>query len=234
MDNIILLPPEYISALKLFCGKNDVRYYLNGILLEIFPTQDNGFSEGRLVATDGHRLGMFRLTNLEVNTDTTISAIIPLDLLNWKANPNLPIMVTLGPSESGSKSRSLSLSQGSTATSGKSIDGMYPDYRRIIPTKKASGEAAQFNPAYIADVGKAAKLVGNSKSFATIGHNGENAALVHFPNNAEFIGVIMPLRGDAPTTAPAWASECPETDQQVIDRLAARAAAAAAILREAA
>lgn len=130
----VSVPSEYIAVLKLFAAKNDVRYYLNGINLEVFPAMENGYCDGRLVATNGHMLGVFKLTGIDAQTDTALTdIIIPLDLLTWKANPTLPVLITVGPCEPDSTSRSISLTQGLTSISGKSIDGRFPGYRQIFP-----------------------------------------------------------------------------------------------------
>jgi hypothetical protein len=45
----------------------------------------------------------------------------------------------------------------------KPVDGTFPDWRRVAPTQKTIsedlGKIAQFNPAYVADMGKVAKAV---------------------------------------------------------------------------
>jgi DNA polymerase-3 subunit beta len=71
------------------------------------------------------------------------------------------------------------------------VDGKFPDYRRSIPASH-SGEAAQFNPVFIAAMAKAGKLLGRKDS-PIIRHNGLGAAQVQFYANDEFVGVLMPL-----------------------------------------
>ena len=49
------IPYKALKAISLFAPKNDIRYCLNGVLL------DSTGDEVRLVATDGHCLALYRL-----------------------------------------------------------------------------------------------------------------------------------------------------------------------------
>lgn len=42
------------------------------------------------------------------------------------------------------------------------IDCTYPDFKRVVP-EKISGDVAQFNPVYVGEFGKIAKLVSGSR-----------------------------------------------------------------------
>ena len=79
MEIKLTVRAEAIAVLKLFASDKDVRYYLNGINLEI------GATESRLVATDGSMLGCFRVESEQPEVDAPLTdIIIPNDLL--KAN----------------------------------------------------------------------------------------------------------------------------------------------------
>ena len=81
------------------------------------------------------------------------------------------------------------------------IDGPYPDYRRAIP-QTHSGEAAQFDPSFIAVFAKIAKTLG-VKALPIIRHNGEHVAQVQIPGmDAEFVGAVAPRR--------CWTSRDPD------------------------
>jgi hypothetical protein len=100
---------------------------------------------------------------------------------------------------------------GATTASGTTVDGRFPDWRRVVPAS-ADGIPAQFSPEYVGSFGKVGELLGGkSKSIsAVIHHNGNGAALVTFPGSAA-VGVIMPMRvgSEAGPVAhpglPAWA-----------------------------
>lgn len=209
MEIKLTVRAEIIAALKLFAADNDVRFYLNGINLEI------GRKETRLVATDGVMLGCFRVESEQPDVDAPLTnIIIPNDLLKpIKAKGMVEILI--GPLETKkdakgeevpvSSARPVTLTYADVSMSSKTLDGIFPDWRRAIPSK-VSGEAAQFDPAYVGLLAKvAAALYGKSK-YVGIGFNGDDAALLDF-GDENFVGVLMPLRPDvvtAPRTPPDW------------------------------
>lgn len=101
------------------------------------------------------------------------------------------------------------------------IDGSFPDVRRVIPANP-SGEAAQFSPALIAQFAKAALALGatcEKVPFVMIRHNGAGSALVSIGRDAEYTGVLMPLRVrpdlTPPTAPPSWAQSQLEAEVEV-------------------
>ena len=106
-------------------AKQDVRYYLNGLLLELDP------AAGLVgVATDGHRLAKF-VTPLDLALDEKRQAIVPnkavLELKRQLGNTDDPISIRLG-------ERSLRVVVGDTTMTSKLVDGRYPEYERVIPS----------------------------------------------------------------------------------------------------
>ncbi len=104
-------------------AQQDVRYYLNGILMEISKDMM------KMVATDGHRLALSEL-KIELSVDETKQIIIP-----HKAVLELSRLL-----ESGDSVTKIVLSQNhirvETSTlvfTSKLIDGKFPDYNRVIP-----------------------------------------------------------------------------------------------------
>ena len=101
----------------------DVRYYLNGLLLEI---EGNKL---RAVATDGHRLAVSE-AELDVTVDETVQVIVPRkgvgELARLLENVAEPVRCDVGANQIGITSPSLRFSS-------KLIDGRFPDYRRVIP-----------------------------------------------------------------------------------------------------
>ena len=209
MEIKLTVRAEIIAALKLFAANKDVRFYLNGINLEI------GATESRLVATNGHCLGCFRIESEQPEVTTPLgNIIIPNDLLKpIKAKGMVEILI--GPLETKkdatgeevpvSKARPVTLTYAGLSMSGKTLDATFPDFRRVIPSK-VSGQPAQFDPAYVGLLAKvAAALYGKSK-YVGIGFNGNDAALLDF-GDENFVGVLMPLRPNvvtAPRTPPDW------------------------------
>jgi DNA polymerase III subunit beta len=104
-------------------AQQDVRYYLNGILMEISPTLV------KLVATDGHRLA---LSQAELNSGVSEERQI---IIPRKAVLELSRLL-----DSTDSSANCELSQNhiriqtaSLVFTSKLIDGKFPDYQRVIP-----------------------------------------------------------------------------------------------------
>lgn len=104
-------------------AQQDVRYYLNGMLLEIRQGQL------RVVATDGHRLAMCTFPEaLSGQQDTQV--ILPrkgvLELARLLLAENEEIGITLG-------SNHLRATTGEFTFTSKLVDGKFPDYERVLP-----------------------------------------------------------------------------------------------------
>jgi DNA polymerase-3 subunit beta len=104
-------------------AQQDVRYYLNGILMEIEP------STIKLVATDGHRLALSKVS-IDSGVSEERQIIIPR-----KAVLELSRLL-----DSGDSTAKCELSQNhfrvetdSLIFTTKLIDGKFPDYQRVIP-----------------------------------------------------------------------------------------------------
>ena len=104
-------------------AQQDVRYYLNGLLLQI--------NEGELccVSTDGHRLALHR-TPADVETSEPVSSIIPRKAINelgrliGSDDSRINLRLT---------SNHLQVSLGSLQMTSKLIDGKFPDFESVIP-----------------------------------------------------------------------------------------------------
>ena len=102
-------------------AQQDVRYYLNGMLLEI--------KEGKIrsVATDGHRLAT---SESRIDNAMELQVIIPrkaiLELGKLLSGSTREVLVDVS-------SNHIRFSIGSTVFTSKLIDGKFPDYKRVIP-----------------------------------------------------------------------------------------------------
>ncbi|WP_175036794.1 DNA polymerase III subunit beta [Burkholderia contaminans] len=174
-----------LKASLLQTAKQDIRYYLNGICIEVFE------KETRVIATDGHRLSVVRVAAENGGVTPGTQFIIPRATVESmkisKAALKHPIVIE-GPSETGEY----------RATGGfgvavfRAVDGVFPPYRRVVPVE-ASGEPAQYNPAYLADMRKAVEILGAKRIH--VQYNGTGAAVVTAEDTAnEFVGVVMPER----------------------------------------
>jgi len=104
-------------------AQQDVRYYLNGLLLEF------GSDGIRGVATDGHRLSRFDFRlNLDF-VEEQRGIIVPyktvIELRRQFSGNSTPIKVGVG-------EKSIEFDSGAYVTTSKLIDGRFPDYERVI------------------------------------------------------------------------------------------------------
>jgi DNA polymerase-3 subunit beta len=108
-------------------AQQDVRYYLNGMLLEI---------DGQLlraVATDGHRLALCE-TALSAKAKTSQQVIVPrkgvLELQR--------VLTDEGVADLGIGTNHIRAQIGDVRFTSKLIDGRFPEYSRVIPAAPAS------------------------------------------------------------------------------------------------
>lgn len=104
-------------------AQQDVRYYLNGLLLE---WERSGITA---VGTDGHRLAKFH-RSLDLEIPERVQVIVPsktiLELRRQLSSTDEDVCVSVG-------SRSIRLAVGGMVMTSKLVDGRYPEYERVIP-----------------------------------------------------------------------------------------------------
>lgn len=105
-------------------AQQDVRYYLNGLLLE---SRDNAL---RAVATDGHRLALYDSTAGDGLPDGK-QVIIPrkgvLELQRLLGDSEDPVKIAFG-------SNHVCVELNGLRYTSKLIDGRFPDYERVMPS----------------------------------------------------------------------------------------------------
>ncbi|MGH8539279.1 MAG: DNA polymerase III subunit beta [Stenotrophobium sp.] len=112
-----------IERTQFAMAQQDVRYYLNGMLLEVKP------GRVRAVATDGHRLA---LSELETETGFTE----PVQIIV----PRKAVMELVRQLDAGEQEVQLKIAMGQLQVdldqvrlTTKLVDGRFPDYERVIP-----------------------------------------------------------------------------------------------------
>lgn len=112
-----------IEKTQFAMAHQDVRYYLNGLLLEV------GAGSLRTVATDGHRLAYCEVST-PIDVEENQSVIIPRkgvgELYKLLNDHEGLVTVELAPNHIRMVSDTLKFSS-------KLIDGRFPDYQRVIP-----------------------------------------------------------------------------------------------------
>ena len=191
----ITIDHNTIKALLICAAKQDVRYYLKGVLV------DARASDVTLVTTDGHRLLAYPVAVDAIEALAPGQYIIPREALEavkpCKAGRHvLPITIEIDVAH-GRENKIT----GATSAVTPLIDGKFPDWRRVLP-KTVSNEPAQYQAEYLGDFGRIADLLGTK--YPHIHHNGSSAAIVG--NLGAALGVLMPMRSDAEfSTLSAWA-----------------------------
>jgi len=112
-----------LDATAFAMAQQDVRYYLNGLLLEV----DSGHV--RTVATDGHRLAMAHL-DTETEYPQLRQVIVPrkgiLELARLLEDDGSPAVLVIGENH-------VRATVGAYTFTSKLIEGKFPDYNRVIP-----------------------------------------------------------------------------------------------------
>lgn len=117
-----------IDKTQFAMAQQDVRYYLNGLLLEVRP------GRVRAVATDGHRLA---LCDAAFTTDTSMDLQV---ILPRKAVIELGRLFadTDNEAEFEISNSHLRVHLDHSSFTTKLIDGRFPDYERVMPNGEAS------------------------------------------------------------------------------------------------
>ncbi|SEG84522.1 MULTISPECIES: DNA polymerase III subunit beta [Marinobacterium] len=104
-------------------AQQDVRYYLNGMLLEV---KDGTL---RAVSTDGHRLAT-AISDVEMDKELQHQIIVPrkgiLELARLLQGGDNPVSLVIGANH-------IRANVGDFTFTSKLVDGKFPDYQRVIP-----------------------------------------------------------------------------------------------------
>lgn len=194
-------------------AKQDVRYFLNGVLLDVINPQ-----QIRLVATDGHRLACVTLDSSSddhgipegqyiFTTDLVANLLKSIKLK--KRDPDYPVAIDI-------EDYDVTVSWQDQKIFGKLIDGKFPDYARVIPdldepVTTAEGDPIDWSDPKIRKIGvnctyfeqafRACRFIANEVYEGIILHmRGSNSSLViTIPDNSELtitnaLIVIMPMK----------------------------------------
>jgi DNA polymerase-3 subunit beta len=114
---------EVLEQVSFSMAQQDVRYFLNGMLLEVTP------QHLRTVATDGHRLAMSTLDGAGAGSER-IQAIVPrkgvLEMSRLLDDGDEEVLLQLGGNH-------LRMTRGPYTLTTKLVDGKFPDYEKVVP-----------------------------------------------------------------------------------------------------
>lgn len=187
---VIKIPAKDFLYIARFASTEQTRHYLNGVLVE-----SHG-DHALLVATDGHRLGILRLspddTTGEFPTDME-PVTIPNDKELLAAAKGKDRMIRVD-----TEKQTITIYQSGEIGARVAITfdmcdmGQFPDWRRVVPSGELSGDTVGY--AYSAAYVHSFRPDGKTKA-VQVTPNGNMPALVT-TNDERFVGVIMPIRHD--------------------------------------
>ena len=152
--NVVISEQELRSLIEktsFAMAQQDVRYYLNGMLLEVDAETI------KAVSTDGHRLA---LTEIKHKSDVEGSKQIILprkgvqELLRLLSSNDAQVTVALGKNHMRVNLPNLQLTS-------KLIDGRFPDYQRVLP--EAEGNQAKIDKTLLKQALTRASILSNEK-----------------------------------------------------------------------
>ena len=174
---------KYISA------KKHIRYELNSVLVEI--TEDKTF----YVATDGHKICMFKHETYSSDDIQTGEYVINTDAINvFSKSKSHIVEFTV------SDVINFTLSEGSLQTTYKSLDYTYPNWRQLLhEVKQLSGKMSNLQPEYVKAVFDCYRMSAGLKKDSlclALSHNGSDSCLITASDDPNFVGIVMPYRTD--------------------------------------
>lgn len=195
MHALISLKALYAAACA--ASTEASRYYLGGVCVEISARQV------LYVATDGHILFAHREA-VEPGNCLVGAWIVPSETIRAVKGRKSPTDLAILDGQPGELELSLKLPDGSDLEF-KAIDGTFPDWRRIIPSKtRQDGPVPLFDPDRLGKLWKAGRILG--EQVVGLGYNGSAPALVTYATD-NTLGVVMPAHNPIATAfTPAWMS----------------------------
>jgi DNA polymerase-3 subunit beta len=117
---------ELIHCCSYAMAAKDVRYYLNGVMVEVTPSGVN------FVATDGHRLGVMD-SPFDSGESESKQYILPSNAVGEMLR-----LLKKGDCELSFNENHCSLTMDSLTFISKLIAGTFPDYRRVLPRESST------------------------------------------------------------------------------------------------
>ena len=179
----ITIQSNTIKAIAMFAGgKNEIRKYLQGVLIETGP---KGIFA---VATNGHCLAVTRLSSVPHDYS---AVIIPNETIASAVKATkLGLFIDF---DMEGEKRIITISTIDAQFRGLELEGRFPDWRRVLRVTN-SGEKAHYCPEYVTLVDKAGKVYRPTKGNYYITQDGDNAG--HCAYDDAFQVVVMPMRAD--------------------------------------
>lgn len=213
----LTIPLSFVTAALIICGRDDVRYYLNGVFIHEVD------GEVRVCATDGHRLIVSRFIpekgqripiwakdGIIIPRSDLVQAMpifaknascqeAPRYMHPAKSLENESITIDLAP---GSDLAQLRTANGFASFRMKLIEGKFPDYARVLAGHGANlargeGDAMRtstLSASYVKSAAEVAAKLG-AKAINSFMGDQQAAALFTFDGAPDTVLIIMSMRG---------------------------------------
>lgn len=185
---MLFIRKSRLKAALTHAADRDIRYYLNGVLLEVTAS-----GSMHMVATDGHRL-FAGLVDAPAWQDKPQagpwSIIIPRDALKTACTGKDETLLLQAMGDGR-------YMLGNTVFS--PVDGKFPDWRRVSAKQTTAEVASQYHWQYLADANEALRLwYDGRKDFSNYAFKsyGENGRGIMHGRDCTAYCVIMPMRAD--------------------------------------
>lgn len=166
-------------------GKKDVRYYLNGMLIE--PSAAGAVC----VATDGHRLLVIR-TNAPWSLGPVIVPRMACEhIAKFK-----------GPVQFEGEGEQFAAVSGSAKYGFTPIEGRFPEWRAVFPHDRNEVQATGLDPVLLEGVMKSAKLL--IGEFGNLRGRNRSALAIRLHGECSSLMAVTELREDSPVTHAAF------------------------------
>ena len=226
MTMTTIIKAAYVAQAVQFMSKEETRFYLCGLHICANPT-----GGARIVATDGHLLGIFHDAGGIVDAPNIwpISKTLLASCKPQKTDYGVRRWVVLGEGRAVVALANTAQVAGEVAASNivhqefiSPIDGTFPDYTRVVPVPivgETGWAADHFNP----------EILGRASSPAYWTEDGDrrkhplsvivassalgSPAVLKVSERNDFFSIIMPTRAVGDHTLPSWWTS--EPDEQV-------------------
>lgn len=177
---IIHISSLLLRAVALASAKQDIRQYLNGVLIEVKP---KGVF---LVATDGHRMHV-AVTDQRPQDAPEFNLIVPR------------ATVALAAKKYGAADTPLMLSKDQTGPWSlahepfEPLQGTFPEWRRVVPEMAANARVAvpPLNAKYVDDLANAAVLLGGKHAGFHLHCCDGRTVLAKLNGREDFFAILM-------------------------------------------
>lgn len=220
----VSIPANIFKAIASFAPTNDIRFYLNGVLLEVTDTAIY------IVATNGRTLAVSKVANNPLDLPGgPVSASVTRLIINAQdvaqlaklKQGNIEIQLPQAATPDATTQRTIQATMHSPKTPPMTIQcteklGVFPDWMRVANTYKRPATFPTFphtifDPRYVKQVDDAARLIKNAKKDALVSHifPGEDSyaiACAQLDHDGNSWAYVMPIRADkvTPNTPPQW------------------------------